>query len=168
MPAKEGLCQGGDGTCDCEVFFPQKDNAAHCLECLHGISKHCNTDGTLVATQPLPAISGSSNVGRIFEGLANKHPTGLSQVAQLDPHYKVLATKTSKLVQKVSSQRHTSSQKFHVGSITIITCGLDILTSQIKIKANGWLLKDPLPLPLADRKIFIQQLERSWMLPATN
>ncbi|KAI6145408.1 hypothetical protein BKA82DRAFT_4016252 [Pisolithus tinctorius] len=55
--------------------------------------------------------------------------------------------------------KHTSSQKFHVGSITIITCGLDILTSQIKIKANGRLLKDPLPLLLAERKIFIQQLK---------
>ncbi|KAI6008892.1 hypothetical protein F5J12DRAFT_782303 [Pisolithus orientalis] len=137
MPTKEGLCQGSDGTCNCEVFFPKKGNTTHCLECLHGISKHHNADGTSVATQPLPAISSSSNVVRIFEGLANKHPTSLSQVAQLDPCHEALAMKSSKLVQK-------------------------ILTLQIEIKAND---RKIFIQQLEDHGCYLQQtikIDTSW------
>ncbi|KAI6149659.1 hypothetical protein BKA82DRAFT_4014166 [Pisolithus tinctorius] len=76
----------------------------------------------------------------------------LSQVAQLDPHHEALATKASKLVPKGTS---STKCKASISSGVIS----EILTSQIKIKANGQLLKDPLPLLLAERKIFIQQLE---------
>ncbi|KAG8212901.1 hypothetical protein J3R82DRAFT_11249, partial [Butyriboletus roseoflavus] len=39
------ICQGANGACNCEKFFPRNENGHICLECSHGMSKHRNAGG---------------------------------------------------------------------------------------------------------------------------
>ncbi|KAL4070116.1 hypothetical protein V8B97DRAFT_2024137 [Scleroderma yunnanense] len=148
--SREHLCRGGDVGCDCEHFQPKVENAVHCLECSHGLSKHPNTDDTQV-TQMQPAtiatVPGSSNMAKIFEGLTARQLSGLSQP---NPCQEALATKTTKASQMTSNAttnnhklQTSSGQIFHVSSVAIMICGLD---------ANGKLLEEL-------RRKFIQNLE---------
>ncbi|KAI6028270.1 hypothetical protein F5J12DRAFT_779986 [Pisolithus orientalis] len=157
------LCQGGGGQCDCECFRPKADDPTHCWECSHGF-----TVNAPAITQSQPAVCGSSNVAKIFEGHTSRHLTGTSQ---LNPCQEVLETKSSKLKLLSTlwmtasnkckpSQQQTSGQTFHVSSVMIITCGIDTLTSQIEIQANGQLMKDPILLQMTvEKRLFIQHLE---------
>ncbi|KAI9455984.1 hypothetical protein HD554DRAFT_2042679 [Boletus coccyginus] len=38
------FCRGDNRTCDCERFWPKKDDEGHCLKCSHGISKYPDAD----------------------------------------------------------------------------------------------------------------------------
>ncbi|KAI9567272.1 hypothetical protein HD554DRAFT_2039750 [Boletus coccyginus] len=38
------FCRGDNRTCDCERFWPKKDDEGHRLKCSHGISKHPDAD----------------------------------------------------------------------------------------------------------------------------
>ncbi|KAL4062007.1 hypothetical protein J3A83DRAFT_4510923 [Scleroderma citrinum] len=156
--SREHLCRGGDGGCDCERFQPKAENAAHCLECSHGLSKHPNTDNTqVIQTQPatIATVPGSSNVAKIFKGLTARRLSGLSQP---NPRQEALATKATKATKAsqmtsnaTTNNRKTSSgQTFHVSSVAIVTCGLD---------ANGKLLEEPVPRASGERRKFIQNLE---------
>ncbi|KAI6155806.1 hypothetical protein BKA82DRAFT_4349046 [Pisolithus tinctorius] len=160
------LCWGGGGQCDCECFRPKADDPAHCWECSHGFTVNTLAVNTPVVntpavnapaiTQSQPAVCGSSNMVKIFEGLTSRRLTGTSQP---NPRQEALATKSSKpkllstLRMSASnehgpSQRQTSGQAFHT------------LTSQIEIQTNGQLMKDPiLPQTTAEKRLFIQHLE---------
>ncbi|KAL4075043.1 hypothetical protein V8B97DRAFT_2103261 [Scleroderma yunnanense] len=156
--SREHLCRGGDGGCDCKCFQPKVENAAHCLECSHGLSKHPNTDNTqVIQMQPatIATVPGSSNVAKIFKGLTARWPSGLSQP---NPRQEALATKATKatkaswMTSNATTNNHktSSGQTFHVSSVAIMTCGLD---------ANGKLLEEPVPQASRERRKFIQNLE---------
>ncbi|KAI6138808.1 hypothetical protein BKA82DRAFT_4020620 [Pisolithus tinctorius] len=145
------LCWGGDGQCDCKCFRPKADDPAHCWECSHGF-----TVNAPAITQLQPAVCGSSNMAKIFEGLTSRCLTGTSQP---NPCQEVLATKSSKpkllsMLWMTASNEHkpsqwqTSGQMFHT------------LTLQIEIQANGQLMKDLILLQTtAEKRLFIQHLE---------
>ncbi|KAL4064714.1 hypothetical protein V8B97DRAFT_2025992 [Scleroderma yunnanense] len=177
MPSLD-ICRGSKGDCDCECFRPKANNASHCWECSHGMSKHSDTDQMMAAQaqSQLTSVLGSSNVAKIFQSLTAKEP---SSTCQPNPHQEALATKavkTSKLAisktmntmtdkHKTSFSTHcqVSGQMFHVSSVAIVTSGLNPLTP-IK-KANGNLLGDTLPQSPAEKRRFIQQLEdHDWQL----
>ena len=102
MPASN-FCRGSNGDCDCECFRPKADDASHCWECLHGMSKHPNADQTVAQApqlQPTPTL-GLSNVAKIFQNLISKEPSG---VAQPNAHWEALATKGMKTSKPATSK----------------------------------------------------------------
>ncbi|KAL4066961.1 hypothetical protein V8B97DRAFT_2025284 [Scleroderma yunnanense] len=157
---------------DCEHFRPKADDASHCWECSHGMSKHPDTDQMMAAQaqSQLTSVLGSSNIAKIFQSLTAKEPSG---TCQPNPHQEELVTKavkTSKLAiskttntmtdkckTSFSTHHQVSGQMFHVSSVAIVTSGPNPLTP-IK-KANGNLLGDTLPQSPAEKRRFIQQSE---------
>ena len=193
MPASK-FCRGSNGDCNCECFWPKADDVSHCWECSHGMSKHPDTD-QMAAQAPqsqLTPILGSANVAKIFQNLTSKDPFG---VAQPNAHQEALATKGTKTSKpatsktsnattdehkvsrssapqdlsnwlQTSAHRQPSGQLFHISSVAIVTCGLNVssifaFTHQLltPIKANGHLKDEPLPQAPSERRRFVQHLE---------
>ncbi|KIM50722.1 hypothetical protein SCLCIDRAFT_34042 [Scleroderma citrinum Foug A] len=145
------------------------------------MSKHPDADQMAAQapqSQPTP-ILGLSNVAKIFQSLTSKE---LSGMAQPNAHREALATKgmktskpaTSKTSnattdeRKTSAHRQPSSQMFHVSSVAIVTCGLDISSTfafshwlLTLIKANGQLKDEPLPQASAEKRPI--QINTAWM-----
>ncbi|KAL4063649.1 hypothetical protein V8B97DRAFT_2026287 [Scleroderma yunnanense] len=139
MPSLD-ICRGGKGDCDCECFRPKADNASHCWECSHGMSKHPDTDQMMAAQaqSQLTSVLGSSNVTKIFQSLTAKEP---SSTCQPNPRQEALVTKavktsklaisktmntmTNKCKTSFSTHCQVSDQMFHVSSVAIVTSGLN-------------------------------------------
>ncbi|KAL4063013.1 hypothetical protein V8B97DRAFT_2026551 [Scleroderma yunnanense] len=181
MPSLD-IFRGSKGDCDCKCFRPKADDASHCWECSHGMSKHPDTDQMMAAQaqSQLTSVLGSSNITKIFQSLTAKEPSG---TCQPNPCQEALATKAVKTSKpaisktmntmtdecKTSFSTHcqVSGQMFHVSSVAIVTSGLNVSSTFALIhaasysnkKGNGNLLGDTLPQSPAEKRRFIQQLE---------
>ena len=111
MPASN-FCRGGNGDCNGECFRPKADDVSHCWECLHGMSKHPNTDQTAAQApqlQPTPTL-GLSNVAKIFQNLTSKEPSGM---AQPNAHQEALVTKGTKTSKPATSKTSNATTDKH-------------------------------------------------------
>ncbi|KAI6035711.1 hypothetical protein EDC04DRAFT_2191826 [Pisolithus marmoratus] len=61
-------CRGAKGTCDCEQFRPSTRDAAHCLECSHGISKHPDTAHNRLSSS---STNATMNIKDVFRSIVD-------------------------------------------------------------------------------------------------
>ncbi|KAI6103996.1 hypothetical protein EDD16DRAFT_275643 [Pisolithus croceorrhizus] len=142
MSLREGLCRGQNATCDCEFFTPSTENAALCMECGHGKSKHDPPQNPSLPPPP------SSGLAAIFSGMTAMSSQPASMVSRKNARTEALgmkkAAKPSQLTKASTSTGDrktlhgtvTSSRPFRVSSVAMLTCGLD---------SKGNLLDEKLP-----------------------